>query len=101
MREQPRPLETLIEQFNRASEIDHFSQFIIGETYWAEVDGIRTRMVDIWIGELSPEERTTFEAHVAQRLDDTARALGYESALEMAKAAGQRIFRGIEFGIAI
>lgn len=96
-----RTLETLIEQFNRASEIDQVSRIVTGETYWTEVDGVPTRMVDVWVKELSSEERATFEAHIAQRLDETARALGYESAQAMAKSAGERIFRGIEFGIAI
>lgn len=61
-----RSLETLIEQFNRASEIDRVSRIATGEANWIEVDGVRTKMVDTWIAELSPEERATFEAHMAQ-----------------------------------
>lgn len=94
-----RTLKTLIEQFNRASEIDAFSKAVIGKTYWVEVDGIRTRLTDIWAKELSLEERATLEAYLVQVSGDIAQALGYETVQDLYREAGQKLFEKLTLGI--
>lgn len=94
-----RSLETLIEQFNRASEIDRFSQAFIGEILWAEVDGVRTTMVNAWLNELPSEERAAFEAHIAEVTDGLAKALGYANSQTLYRDVGRKIFSGLEMGL--
>ncbi len=94
-----RNLETLVEQFNRANEIDRLSRVATGKIYWAEVDGVATRMVDVWLKGLSPEESATFATYMAGVVDGVARALGFENAEAQFKDAGQKIFSGLKMGI--
>lgn len=68
MNHSPRSLDTLIQEFNRASELDRVSLLVTGKVHWFEVDGVRTRLVDSWLTELSPEERRLFEAYIAQEV---------------------------------
>lgn len=99
MKSEPRSLETLIQEFNQATELDTFCKVATGETYWIQVDGIRTRMTDAWLGELSLEERKIFEAHIAQVVDETAKTLGLENVKAQFRDAGQKMFKGMVLGI--
>lgn len=95
-----RNLETLIEQYNRASELDRTSRIATGETFWAEVDGIRVRMVEVWVRGLSQEEKATFEAYITGVMDGAAQTLGFENSKAFFKDAGEKLFTGLKMGIA-
>lgn len=95
-----RSLETLTEQYNRASELDRTSRIATGETFWAEVDGVRTRMVDIWLKGLSQEEKLIFETYIAEVMDGAAQTLGFENSKAFFKDAGEKLFTGLKMGIA-
>ena len=86
-----RNLDTLIEQFNKASEVDREVRFSL------EVDGVPVKMVEYWLNELSAEERHLFEAHVAKVVHGAAKMLGSERSEEWFKDIGQRIFKGMTF----
>lgn len=94
-----RNLETLIEQFNRASDIDRVSRIATGETFWVEVDGVRTTMVNVWLNELSIQEKLIFEVHLSQVIDEAAIAMGLGSWQQHIKDVGQKIFSGLEMGV--
>lgn len=95
-----RTLETLIEQYNRATELDRTSRIATGETFWAEVDGVRTRMVEAWVKELSPEENLIFETYITGVMDGVAQSLGYENSTAYFSDIPDKMFRGMAMGIA-
>jgi hypothetical protein len=59
-----RSLKTLIEEFDKVSQLDSQSRTVTGETYWLEVDGVRTRLVEAWLTGLSAGERAAFYAYL-------------------------------------
>ena len=93
-----RNLETLIQQFNQAKELDRHFEFE-GQPYWLEVDGVRTRMIDAWFNELSSEEKAIFKAYITKISNEVTKALGYDDTRALFEDVGKKLLSGLKLGI--
>lgn len=89
MTTESRPLETLIKEFNFFSQVDRDIFGILG-------DRPATKG---WLESLSQEEREIFQTHIAEIVDETAKALGFEDAVELTRSIGRKLASGIVMGL--